>query len=165
MSSPDNDNRNQVVAHYKDGKLLKGYTHDFVPRKPSFHLTSEQVADKGEVYEVRIADLKAAFFVKTLEGDRFYHEKKGFREVDTSHLKGLRIEIHFKDGEVLRGTTLDYNDAKQGFFVSPVDPKSNNVLVYVNTDAVQDVKLAGDVVDEPGFVYKDIWGGVSKFID
>lgn len=165
MSSPVSEDRNRVVVHFKDGSLLKGYTNDFFPGKPYFHLTSDQEADEGKVHMVRVADLKAAFFVKTLEGDRFYHEKKRFREVDTSHLRGLRIQVHFKDGEVLRGTTLDYNEGKQGFFVNPVDPKSNNVLVYAVADAVEEIKVAGDVVDEPGIDCKDIWGSASRFVD
>jgi hypothetical protein len=165
MSGSDNVDGSRVVAHFMDGRLLKGCTHDFFPGRPSFHLTSEQETDKGEVYEVRIADLKAVFFVKTLQGDRIYHEKKRFKEVDTSHLKGLRVQLHFKDGEVIRGTTRDYSEGKQGFFMTPVDPRSNNVLVYVVTDALEDIRLAGDVVDDPGLLVPSIWDSATKFID
>jgi hypothetical protein len=138
-----------VVAHFKGGKLLKGSTNDFDPLGSSFRVVSERSEDKGSVYQVRIGDLKALFFVKTLEGDLMYREKKRFKEVqNTSHLVGLRIEVHFKDGEIIRGTSMDYNGGLQGFFVSPVDPKSNNDYVYVVANAVKEIKLAGEVERE-----------------
>lgn len=88
------------------------------------------------------------FFVRRLEGNPFYRERKKFKEVvDTSHLRGLRIQLRFTDGEIIRGTTLDYNDAKKGFFVSPVDPMSNNLTIYVLNDALLDVKIATEVFE------------------
>ncbi len=149
MSRPSGKGPHSVVAHFKGGKLLKGSTADFDPFSPNFRLVSDRPDDKGRVYQVRVGDLKALFFVKTLEGDLMYREKKRFKEVNsTSHLMGIRIEVHFKDGEVIRGTTMDYNGGLQGFFVSPVDPKSNNDYVYVVADAVRELKLAGDVEND-----------------
>jgi hypothetical protein len=132
---------NRIVVHYKDGKLRKGYTHDFMPQKDSFHLISEQESDRGSVHVIRIADLKAIFFVKTLSGDRRHGEKPRFEEVDAARLRGIKIRIEFKDGEVVRGTTLGYNKANKGFFISDIDPQSNNERIYVLADAVKDVKL------------------------
>jgi hypothetical protein len=126
----------RVVAHFKGGRLLKGYTQDFNPDKDTFTLVSEQRRDKGKTYQVRIADLKAVFFVRALEGNIFYREKKKFREVNMSHLRGIGIRLHFKDGEVIRGASLDYAVGKKAFFVTPVDPESNNERVYVVADAL-----------------------------
>ena len=165
MASADHVDGGRVVAHLKNRKLLKGSTHDFFPGKPTFHLTSDLDADRGKVHEVKVADLKALFFVKSLEGNREYHETNRFRDVDTSHLKGLRIQLHFKDGEIMRGTTLDYNAGKKGFFVNPVDPMSNNTLVYVVTDAVEEIRLASDVIDEHGMAATLVWDSATKFID
>jgi hypothetical protein len=149
MSRPSDDGPHRVVAHFKGGKLLKGSTSDFDPFSPTFRLVSERPEDNGTVYQVRISDLKAVFFVKTLDGDLMYREKKRFGEVrSTGHLMGIRIEVYFKDGEVVRGTTIDYNGGLQGFFVSPVDPKSNNDYVYVVANAVREIKLAGDVEND-----------------
>lgn len=149
MSRPSGDGPHRVVAHFKGGKLLKGSTADFDPFSPTFRLVSEKPEDNSRVYQIRVTDLKALFFVRTLDGDLMYREKKRFREVrSTSHLMGIRIEVHFKDGEVIRGTTMDYNGGLQGFFVSPVDPKSNNEYVYVVANAVREIKLAGDVEND-----------------
>ena len=139
--------KHRVVAHFKTGRLLKGYTGDFAASSDVFSLISEQHRDEGKVYQVKIDDLKAVFFVRCLKGNPFYRERKKFKEVDTSHLKGLRIQLQFKDGEVIRGTTLDYNQGKKGFFVSPVDPSSNNLSIFVINDALHDVKIASDVVE------------------
>ena len=139
MAGSTEGDRNRVVVHYKTGKVLKGYTHDFSPAANQFHLISELTADEGRVYDVRIADLKAVFFIKTLEGDRAYHERKVFQSTDSTRLRGLKIKVRFTDGEVVRGTTLGYNRAKNGFFITPVDPKENNDRIYVVADALRDI--------------------------
>ncbi len=140
------DERNRVVVHFRDGRLLKGYTYDFIPAHETFHLTSELEADKGHVYEIHCADLKAIFFVKTLEGDNKYVEKKRFEEVKGAGSRGLKIRVEFPDGEVIRGTSYDYSNKFKGFFIIPVDPEGNNEKVYVITNAVHDIKT-GDLAD------------------
>lgn len=131
--------RNLIVARFKDGKLLKGYTLDFSPAKGMFHLISEEEEDRGTTYEVSVETLKAIFFVKALNGNKDYKEKKRFDEVDTSHLRGLMIKVVFEDGEVIRGKTMVYSPNRQGFFVFPVDPNSNNERIYVVSSSVRDV--------------------------
>jgi hypothetical protein len=148
MSRPIEKTGTRVVAHYKSGRLLKGYTRDFSPSEDTFTMVSEQQRDKGQTYQVRIADLKAVFFVRALEGNMFYREKKKFREVNMSHLRGIGIRIQFKDGEVIRGSSLDYAIGKKAFFLTPVDPESNNERIYVVVDAVKDIKVAGDAFVE-----------------
>jgi hypothetical protein len=133
--------RNRIVVHFRDGRLLKGFTHDFNPMKDTFHLTSELEQDTGKIYEVLCQNLKAVFFVKTLEGNVDYKEKKRFDEVDISNLRGIKIKIEFNDGEIMRGISLGYSKNRKGFFVVPVDPNSNNERVYVIASAVKDVKL------------------------
>lgn len=130
-----------VVVHFKDGRLLKGYTHDFTPLKEIFHLTSEQDDDKGSIYEVNCADLKAVFFVKSLEGNKDYVEKQSFDDVDISDLQGLKIKVEFMDGEIIRGISLGYSKTSKGFFIIPLDPQSNNERIYVIADALRDVKV------------------------
>lgn len=129
--------RNQIVARFKDNRLLKGFTHDFSPIKEIFHLTDES----GVIHDVRCSDLKAIFFVKTLTGNKDYSEKKKFEEVDASGLRGLKIKVEFNDGEVIRGVSSGYSKNRKGFFVIPVDPDSNNERIYVIADAVSDVKV------------------------
>lgn len=130
-----------AVVHYKNGRLLKGFTRDFAPTKQTFHVTSEQNKDRGHEYKVNLDDLKAVFFVKSLQGNKDYAEKKKFEEVDTSGLKGLKIMVKFTDGEVIRGISLGYSKTGKGFFIIPVDPESNNERIFVVSNDVRDVKI------------------------
>jgi hypothetical protein len=141
MNGKDGAGRNQVVARFKDGRLLKGYTHDFMPMKSSFHLTSERPGFVETVVEVKTEELKAIFFVKTLEGNKFYHEKKRFEQVDRARLRGLKIKVEFHDGEVMRGISLGYSKKKPGFFLIPIDPDSNNERVYVLTSSCRTITV------------------------
>ena len=145
MSSGLKSKRNRVVVRFKDGRLLKGYTHDFTPVKETFHLSSSQEKDTSEI---RTADLKAIFFVRTLEGNRDYDEKKRFDEADNPQLPGLKIKAKFSDGEVIRGTTQGYSKKRKGFFIFPVDPQSNNERVYVLADALHDAKVGSGAEEE-----------------
>ena len=88
---------------------------------------------------MRIKDLKAVFFVRDFGGDPSYHERKQFAEGERT--PGRRVQVAFKDGEVLVGTTLGYNPGRPGFFFIPVDPKSNNLKVFAVAAAVTNVRF------------------------
>jgi hypothetical protein len=124
----------RVIMRYADGRLMKGYTNDFFPNKPLCHLLSveSQPTDKG--VEVYLKDLKAVFFVKDFTGKQAYKEKKDFAEGQQP--SGRKVEVTFKDGEVLVGSTLGYDPNRLGFFVIPVDTQSNNLRVFVVQAAV-----------------------------
>lgn len=106
----------KVVVHYADGRVVKGFTNNFFPNRPTFHLHPVGgPADKGT--EVRVADLKAVFFVKDFEGDPAYNEKKTF--VEGQSPAGRKVEVTFADGEVLVGATLGYDETRPGFSSPP----------------------------------------------
>lgn len=131
--------RNRVVARLSDGKMLKGYTHDFLPGKELFHLIEYSTSGAGDIHEIETSSLKAIFFVKTFGGNKDYNEKKRFSEVDTAALHGIKIKVTFKDGEVLCGLSLGYNKEKKGFFIVPIDPLSNNERIYVIAGSTKSV--------------------------
>ena len=136
--------RNRIVLHFSDNRLQKGYTHDFTPLREKFHLISEQQEDKGNIYEINCSDLKAIFFVRTLDGDRDYDEKKRFEDVDIAGLRGLKVKVEFPDGEVVRGTSFGYSKKRKGFFIVPVDPRSNNERIYVVATALSEVRVGAE---------------------
>ena len=136
--------RNKVVVHYSDGTLLKGCTHDFVPDKESFHLNTALEPGTGTIHEVEISDLKAVFFVKTIEGNSSYTEKRTFEEIDAKALHGIKIKVEFKDGEIMRGISLGYSKAKRGFFIVPIDPRSNNERIYVVASSTTKVAVGAE---------------------
>ena len=128
----------KVVARYIDGRVVKGLSQDFFPNKDRFHVYP---ADKssGEAAEILLKELKAVFFVRDFVGNFQYNERKEYLEGDKP--SGRKIEVMFKDGEVLVGTTLGYDPSRPGFFLFPADPKSNNVRVFAVTTAVKKVRF------------------------
>ena len=127
----------KVVARYIDGKTVKGLSQDFFPNKDRFHVYP---ADKpsGEAVEILVKDLKAVFFVRDFVGNYQYNERKEYIQEDKP--SGRKIEVTFRDGEVLVGTTLGYDPKRPGFFLFPADPKSNNIRVFAVTTAVKKVR-------------------------
>jgi hypothetical protein len=125
----------RVVARFRGGQVVRGYTNDFHPSKAHLHLTPE---DKlGETMFVALSQLKAVFFVRDFEGDRSRVDR---HEFDNPQY-GRRIEVTFEDGEVLRGTTVAYRGESSGFFVQPADAGSNNMRVFVSSSSTLLVRL------------------------
>ncbi len=130
---------NKVVARYVDGRVVKGATADFFPNKQTFHVSLADAPPGTKPVEIKTADLKALFFVKDLEGDPDYVERKEF---DPSRPPiGRPIRVEFNDGEVLVGTTTGYQPGRPGFFIVPADPEWNNDRCYVVTAATRDVSF------------------------
>ena len=128
---------NKVVAHFRDGRLLKGSTQNFLPNRPVFHL---QPANRSAAVEVRTEQLKALFFVKDLAGDPRRRDLRGFLAAPGEATHGKKIAVRFVDGELLCGYSLAYQPGRGGFFVFPADAASNNLRIYVVATATQDVK-------------------------
>jgi hypothetical protein len=126
----------KVVVRYSCGRLAKGFTQDFFPTKKLFHLTPVD-NPSGKPTEVFIEDLKAIFMVRDFVGQPVYKERKN---VEGEKPSGKKVEVTFIDGEVLVGSTLGYDPKRQGFFIFPADPKSNNIRVYVVSSSVEKVR-------------------------
>ena len=71
-------------------------------------------------------------------GHPLHQERKKY--VEGEKPSGRKVEVTFKDGEVLVGSTLSYDPKRQGFFIFPADPKSNNIRVYVVSYFVKKVR-------------------------
>ena len=133
---------NKVVAHFINHKIVKGTTRDFFPNRPLFHL----VPPSGPAVEVRCKELKALFFVRDLNGNHRRRDVRGFLTAPNEGTHGKKIAIRFKDGELLCGYTLTFTPDREGFFVFPADPGSNNQRIYVITGSASEIK-AGPTAD------------------
>jgi hypothetical protein len=127
----------KVVARYSDGRIVKGFTHDFLPNRNCFHLYQTTKGSGGPV-EVLVKELKAVFHVRDFKGNPFYEERKVFWNGEKP--SGRKVEVTFLDGEVLVGSTLGYDSERQGFFFFPADPRSNNTRVFAVSSAVKQVR-------------------------
>jgi hypothetical protein len=128
----------KIVVRYLDGRMIKGFTQDFAPNKPGFHIFPTEAANPMESKEILLRDLKAVFFVRDYGGKPDYDERKQYTPGERP--SGRIVEITFTDGEVMVGSTLGYDPKRPGFFVFPADPKSNNARVFALSKAVRLVR-------------------------
>ena len=142
-----------VVARFVDGRVLKGTTQDFAPNKPVFHLHGVCDASTRGL-SIPIGALKAVFFVKSFDGNAKHVEDL---DVNAAQGQGRKILVTFADDEVVAGFTTGYAKDKQGFFLVPCDPRSNNARVYVVTAAVKRVAWA-----DPARVSSDLARPASR---
>ena len=120
---------NQVVARFADGRIVKGFTTDFIPGREIFHVTPAHSPVDSRPVKIPTGQLKALFFVRSFEGNPQYDDRKIF---EPGHpVIGRKIRVLFKDGETMVGTTQGYQTGRPGFFLVPVDPKSNNKRCYI----------------------------------
>jgi len=129
----------KIVARFRDGKTLKGTSQNFFPNKPLFHVNRQGGTGPGDVVEVTVEDLKAIFFVKDFLGNAKHVERK--QPASGDRPQGRLMEVTFKDGEVIVGTTTGYDPKRPGFFLFPIDPTANNVRVYVVASAVRSARF------------------------
>jgi hypothetical protein len=136
MREVDSMGPNKLVAHFKDGHVLKGHSIDFTPSKPTFHLFS---ANNPKITaEIQIEDLKALFFVKDFKGDPTHIDRKGF-DPNAKYI-GKKLHVKFRDSEVLAGIRQAFNPSLPGFFLNPIDPSSNTIRVFIVNSAVSAVE-------------------------
>lgn len=127
----------RIVIRYKNGHMLKGFTHNFVATKGFIQVSSDPVAAHEARTAVPFTEVKAIFFVRDLDGNPGYTDTK---QLDPS-ARGRSVAVTFSDGEDLIGTTTNYNSSAPGFFVHPNDPESNNERVFVVAASVRAVKF------------------------
>ena len=124
----------KVIARFIDGRLMRGFTNDFHTSKPQLHVTDDTGSNATTI---TISHLKALFFVREFSGNASRQDKNEFQ--GATH--GRKVEVTFRDGEVLIGTTLGFRGPEQPFFVHPADTESNNLRVFVTPAAIERVRF------------------------
>ena len=122
----------KVIAYFKDGTLVKGRTSDFIPTADTFRVQEE----KGAIAVVEMRKLKAVYFVND------FTESQAYRGMSSSSGEGLnglgrRLEIKFKDGEILRGMALVTYVGRRGFFLAPCESCSPIQKVFILKDSLE----------------------------
>ncbi len=124
---------NKVVLHFRDGRIVKGYTYDFNPNRDIFHVV--ELKNGNGTIEVSTSDVKAVFFVKTFEGNKDHPGPADFSMEAFKNTPGLKVKVTFFDKEVMYGSTHGYSTQRKGFFIFPANKKINNERVFVIRDA------------------------------
>ena len=122
---------NYVVAHYLDGRLMKGTCLDVDGTKPTLHI----LPPNGKAQEVKLAELKALFFVRSLVGNPEHEETKVPDPSDPRLRGSFLIDLRFPDGERVVGLTNRFPPTRPYFFIVPIDPETNNIRILVNRAA------------------------------
>lgn len=123
---------NKVVARYRDGRVIKGVSLDVGVDRPVCHVQQPG----GDRVPIALADLKALFFVRSLEGNPQHNENLRPEEGDPRSRGLTPVRVVFEDGEVIVGLTIRYPPNKPFFFLVPVDTASNNIRILVNGSAL-----------------------------
>jgi len=127
----------RVVARHVDGQLLRGYTNDFQPNRGHLQLSPRLNCAALERLHVPVPRLKAVFFVKDFAGDPDRVDGHAFDHTP----RARKIEVTFRDGEVMTGSTLSYKANAHGFFLVPADSRTNNTRIYVVTPAIRHMRF------------------------
>lgn len=128
---------NSIVARYADGRTIKGTSLDVAQDRSICHVRTAA----GAMVEVGLSDLKALFFVKSLDGDPKHVEGNAIAPTD-ARLRGAKlVEVKFHDGESIVGLSMRWPPNKPYFFLVPVDNTSNNIRILVNHAQVKSVTV------------------------
>jgi hypothetical protein len=116
----------QVVARLLDKGKIKGETTDFHPERENFTIDPE---DGTLPIRVSVSDLKALFFVRSLDGNRDYQDHRRFKGQ-----AGVRAKLwlEFEDGERMAAYPVSPFLGKHGFYVLPTDSDSNVEKAWVS---------------------------------
>lgn len=121
----------QVVAHFLDGHVVKGVSLDVDPSRATCHIRTPDQA----TLEIRLADLKALYFVRSFDGNPAFHRGLTADPTDIRARGAHPVEIRFADGERMVGFTMHFPPVRPFFFVIPASDEDNNVRVLVNRAA------------------------------
>ena len=132
--------RDKIVAHLKDGEIVKGHSRDFDPGMDSFHLFSLDTP-VARSRRIEVDHMKALFFVHTWgrppgEASRRYHFGVGGMKEP-----GRRAIARFQDGEQIPGYLLDEPIPQAGFYMVPADPSDNNIKIFVVRSSLDELRV------------------------
>lgn len=128
---------NKVVVALVDNRRVKGFVYNFSAVRETFSVFPTESAQKSEANDIRLKDVKAVFFVKDFTGNSARSDLQSPEQLR----RGRKMEIVFRDGERMIGTTEAYHPQKPGFFMFPADGEGNNTRVFVVNASLRSVKF------------------------
>ena len=128
----------KIVVHLTGGAIHKGVTHDFSPTTDSFHVLSGEGG--GVPVKIRVADMKAMFWVKDYLGNRDFVARRDFDPA--KRVQGRRAVLTFHDDETIWGMVTEDEAGLPGFFFVPADEADNNIRIFVIRASVKELRWA-----------------------
>jgi hypothetical protein len=127
----------KVVAHYLDGRLIKGETFDLAPGRATYWIHTGE----GPPIAVSLSELKGLFVVRDHAGRPDYNEMQSVEPGDPRARGARWLEMKFLDGEVVVGLSVNYSEQLPIFTLVPTDTKSNNARILVNRGALMSLTI------------------------
>lgn len=121
----------KVIVRFKDGTTLPGFGDNFMPGDEE--ILVQDLED--HLHSVLLKEVKLVCFVRAFASD-FDRSHAPAGRLIYQAVPGRTVDITFRDGEKLRGITTLQNKPKGGFFLTPLNPNSNNIHVFVNSDEI-----------------------------
>jgi hypothetical protein len=134
-------NKYKVIVRKLDGKMVKGYVETGSDLTQADNTTVALLTE--ERIQIPKREMKSLFFVRKFSGDKEYQEVKFFGNHPKIH--GLLVRLTFYDGELIEGLMANSTRAflEDGFYLTPLDPNSNNWLIYVVKGALKEFMVVG----------------------
>lgn len=126
----------RVVIHYLDGRTLSGYGDSFLPWE-------EEVLVKDHLEQmvyVQLAEVKLICFVRQHDSDGGATHQPS-PPLQFVAVPGRRVHLKFRDGEEIVGLASLEAPPRGGFFLTPLNPNSNNRRVFVNLAAIENFRF------------------------
>jgi len=118
-----NEERVPVVLHRRVGKTERVSISPIVDNdKQMVTITREDESTE----EIPFSALKAVFFLRDPNATDPPHQAA----------EGSTLAVEFRDGEVIRGRSKEYNPARNGFFLYPLDRSKSEKIFIVNSAIV-----------------------------
>jgi hypothetical protein len=114
------------VVHLLDGQVLRGTLTDADLEAPELELDS---GNPGALEQVATATIKAIFFMLA-PGEL------------PPVAGGKRVRVTFRDGRQVAGFSDDYREERVGFFMVPVETRTNTARIWVYEAAVKQVSVS-----------------------
>ncbi len=126
----------RVVVRYMNGQILAGWGDQFFPME-----TEIMVKDQlDEIHRIPLNQVKLVCFVKQFVSDSSITHRSTSKVIYDA-IPGKTVEMVFTDGEKMSAKASLNTIPKGGFFVTPANPNSNNVSMYVNKGALKSFRF------------------------
>jgi hypothetical protein len=114
----------RIVLHTVEGQVLRGAIANADLGDPELPM----IQPNGAVARVPASQVKAIFFML----------QAGQRPPEAS---GTRLRVTFGDGRQVSGVSPDYSPSSSGFFVLPLDARTNTARVWVYRAAIRQISV------------------------
>ena len=126
-----------IVGKYRDGRVVRGYTNDFSPKKPYLHVSPVPGSEQAQF--VSLIQLDAIFFLRDSRPPGKEDAERVTAESAVVH--GRRVSLPLPNGEEMIGATLNYKLNGSGFFVHSLDGRHGMARAFVTQSGIRSVRF------------------------